>query len=128
MKFLIFIFFIITFIASCGSNKCPRYFYVPGQLDPAKTEYKVGDTITVTSTFHRELIGYTNEHEDLGFFDLGNVKFKPVTFIYAIDQDSSEEFSVLSESFDFIENASFDFAEILYSEGSALIGEYNFDN
>lgn len=128
MKVQILLLYIYIFIASCGNSKCPRYFNVPGHLHPALAEYKVGDTVTVTSTFHREVIGYTNEHEDLGFFDLGNVAFKPVTFIYAIDRDSSEEISVLSESFDFIENEVFDYAETIYSEGSALIGEYNFHN
>lgn len=128
MKVQILIVFIYTVITSCGSENCPNYFYVPAQFLPAKQEYKVGDTITVSSRFHREVIGFSIEGKDLGFFDLGNVSFKPVTFIYVIDQDISEEISVVSEAFDFIENDNYDYAETVYTEGSALTGEYNFHN
>lgn len=93
------------------------------------SEYHVGDTITVISTFHREVLGYNSEGDEVGYFDMINVSWKVSTSIYRIDSDSGESRSVISEFFDFIENPLYDYEEVQYSEGSTgLNGDYNFQN
>ena len=129
MKKLFFLFTLFVFVLSChDSQKCPDKFYLPAQLFPVKQEYRVGDTITINSAFHREVLAFNTEGKEVGYFDMAGVEWMPGTGVYRINIDSAESKSILSESIGFVESSQYDYSLTLTSGGTILTGEYNFSN
>lgn len=129
LKILLLFFILSTFIFSCrDSQKCPDKFYLPAQLFPVKQKYHVGDTVTILSTFHSEVLGFNTENQELGYFDMSGIEWLPGTGVYRIDIDSGEGNSILTESIGFVENTQYNYSLSSTSGGTILIGEYNFRN
>ena len=54
--------FIVTIIigaTGCGSEDCPKEFVIPGEYRPISDTYSVGDTISFTSKFYKDLFERT---------------------------------------------------------------------
>lgn len=121
---------IITALLSCTPSKeCPYIFKIPALINPNVDEFKVGDTISFVSRFHKRIPGFNTEGKEVGIFDLSNLDWLPVFFIYRIDTILEEKPSVLLECFDFLEDPKFDFYVKQYSDQSTgLLGAYNFES
>lgn len=98
MKFLKYFYLLLSVVPSCNSCKddCPEdlgngeyLFEVPVSLDPVKTNYHVGDTLTVTSFFNDNVI----EHRSGGIYKLEDFDFMPATGFYYLDTARADTFN-----------------------------------
>ena len=129
MKFIFLYFILSAFVFSCrDGQKCPTLFYLPAELTPVKTEYNVSDTITIASKFHREVLAFNTEGNELGFFNMAGVQWAPGTGIYRLDTLSGEDNLLLSEGISFIQDPNYSYSLFSTSTGQILTGEYNFEN
>lgn len=130
MKNVIISFAFLLILFSCRKPEdCPNYFELPIKIIPAKETYEVGDTLTFTSKFYKKVLAYNIQREALKPYDMSGIDWQPVTFIYRTDSTDEAGISIIMRFFDFIEDPSFNYKLMQYSEGSTgLIGEYNFEN
>lgn len=129
MRIIILIAITNVFFPCCrDSQKCPYAFYLPAELSPVQLEYHIGDTITVNSKFHKEVLGFNSEGGEVGFFNMEGIAWMPVTGIFRIDTDSGEDQSLISASFDFVENSNYNYMPQTISSGTLLFGDYNYEN
>lgn len=124
MNKCILIFLILPVIlSSCKSkgDRCSTYFELPLQIEPEQSTYKVGDTITFTSKFHKKLPAYNSNANLMDeTFDMEGILWRPATSIARIDVLKDTSTSVIQKYFDVVID-SFD-----YLAKDILIGEYNF--
>ncbi len=103
----------------CRSVQGTFEFEVPVILSPAKETYRVGDTITIQSTFS-DLV---YERKTNTRYKLENFKFFPGTEIVKIDLPEGERF--LADYFEIITDSLSSYGITFFSGGeSGILGEY----
>ncbi|HMG14165.1 MAG TPA: hypothetical protein VK590_01890, partial [Saprospiraceae bacterium] len=107
-------------------------FKIPSKILPAISTYKIGDTITIISKFHRSVPSYSLENLDTGKKDMSGIKWKPRSAIYRIDSldfPNNVEYSDFEKNFHFVNDKSYNYKIFKFSDNSSsLIGEYNYSN
>ena len=87
------IYLIILSFSSCifdGPN-CPGDITLPVTISPYKSYYSIGDTICITSKFHKMIYDLKTEK----FYDASNYRFSPYIELFTID--SSSEYNSYSK-------------------------------
>ena len=130
MKYLQFLFILISYTSfQCcikPANKCPRYFEIPVEYSPLVEEYKIGDTLTLKSIFHKEVY----ERQTDKRYNLEGINWDFTLNIAQVDIDSTdrvEENAKTSEYIDFLaeDQEKYNLRYYNYSDGgSSLEGEY----
>jgi hypothetical protein len=129
MKAPLSIFLIIASLMSCNQEDCPRYFQIPATISPAKSEYHLGDTITIVSKFHRKVLAFNSNQEELRYFDMQGILWEPVTIIQKTDTIGAVATSSIQKNFEFIYDPAYDYKYYNFSEGGDDIdGEYTYAN
>ncbi|MBK8153928.1 MAG: hypothetical protein IPK61_13415 [Saprospiraceae bacterium] len=92
MKNRIILFFVILFF-SCGDDgpNCPGDITLPVSINPYKPYYNVGDTISISSKFHKLLYDQKTEK----YYDASGYRFSPYIELFTID--SSSEYNSYSK-------------------------------
>ncbi len=82
MKNRIILFFVILFF-SCGDDgsSCPGDMTLPVTISPYKPYYNIGDTITISSKFHKLIYDQKTEK----FYDASGYRFSPIIVLSALD-------------------------------------------
>ena len=82
MKNCIILFFVILFF-SCGDDgpNCPGDMTLPVSIYPYKPYYNIGDTITISSKFHKLLYDQKTEK----FYNASDYRFSPIIELSALD-------------------------------------------
>ncbi|MBN8683368.1 MAG: hypothetical protein J0L99_12020 [Chitinophagales bacterium] len=119
------------FVASCEKkDRCPDVFELPVQLSPAKKEYRVGDTISIVSKFHKEVKAFNFEGEHVNTIDMEGVAWLPVMYFNRLDtltgtdEPAASDFRTLCQ---FLKDTCCTLGIFDYSDGgNSLIGEYQF--
>lgn len=128
MKYLILVFTTLLLFHSCIKEECKitggyYEFELTATLSPAKDTFKIGDTITFTSSFPDEV----NERNTNQQYKLENFRFYPGTRITEISDSFTDPAAILE--FEILIDSSMDFHRFDYSTGEiAYIGEYNYLN
>ena len=109
-------------------DRCPDLFELPVQLSPAKKEYRVGDTISIVSKFHKEVKAFNYEGEHVNTIDMEGVAWLPVVDFNRLDtltdtgKIASSDFRTLCQ---FLKDTCCTLNIFNYSNGgSSLSGEY----
>ncbi len=118
---------LILIIHSCTRKECDfpgsHVFEIPATLSAALETFRVGDTITIHSTFDDMVY----EKQTNKQYKLENWLFYPETIIVRIDDtaaitDNFSEFDVLLEN-------EYDYNLYMYSSGAvSLVGQYLYEN
>lgn len=89
---LFFLFIIILNLFSCGDDgrNCPGDIKLPIEIVPYNLFYSVGDTITLTSKFHKLI----HDNKTDNFYDASFYRFSPYVQLFALD--SSVEYNSYS--------------------------------
>lgn len=128
MKLLFCIVILILLIFSCSKpENCPTYFILPINVYPKQIQYKVGDTISITSKFHSEILAYDQLYNALHTIDMKGIYWHPLGKVGRIDSIINENvlYSVLSDHFIYLKDTLCAFELFQYSEdGTGLVGEY----
>lgn len=125
MKKIIFFYFLSLILSACIKEKCRLVggtyeFEVPATLTPSQDTFRVGDTITITSSFSDMVY----ERKTDTWYKLENFKFFPGTELKRIDVTPVEEGLL---SFEILIDTSIGYHVTVFSEGTiALIGEYKY--
>ena len=82
MKNCIILFFVILFF-SCGDDgpNCPGDIKLPVTISPYKLHYNIGDTITISSKFHKLLYDQKTEK----FYDASKYNIGPLVSLISLD-------------------------------------------
>ena len=126
MKNCIILFILILSFSSCifdGPN-CPGDMTLPVSINPYKPYYNIGDTITISSKFHKLLYDQKTEK----FYDASKYTFTPIIKLQALDSANvpyrGSQIAVFSE---FIPDDSLKFSILLYNnpeKSSVILGEF----
>jgi len=121
---------IILMIAGCTNQEdCPRYVQVPAFITPKSIEYHIGDTITITSKFHKDVQTFNSEFKEIDLTDMSDLEWQPTTIISRIDTIGQSQITAVDKYFYFVENAEYNYHLFIESQDfSALDGSYNFHN
>ena len=119
------------FATSCEKkDRCPDVFEIPVQLTPAKKEYRVGDTISIVSKFHKEVKAFNYEGEYVNTIDMEGVEWLPAVDFNRLDTltgtdlPATSNFRALCQ---FLKDTCCTIDIFDYSHGgNSLIGEYEF--
>lgn len=127
---LIFLILISYMINGCiNQEDCPRYAKISANLFPKKMDFHIGDTITISSKFHKEVLVFNSEQKEIGTLDLSAINWMPSTSIFRIDTIGQGGVTTIHKYFFFIDDARYDYNLFIESENfSALDGDYNFRN
>lgn len=113
--------------ASCTKKECQidgsvYHFEIPVTLSPAQDTFRIGDTISIVSTFSDEVYERQTDRK----YKLVNFDFFPETSIYKIDTVGTlSSFS----KFYVIVSRTYNYKLFNYSSGSeTLVVEYNYNN
>ena len=125
-----YIFILIIFLIwSCNPDDCPYYMTIPGELQPLKREYKVGDTLSFNSTFSWRVAGYNIKDEATGKYDMRDYKWHPTNQIYRLDIPDPNSASVIYDNFEVFIDSIYDYRfYFLSGNESGLHGEYSILN
>ena len=129
MKYCIILFFVILSFSSCifdGPN-CPGDIKLPVTISPYKPYYNIGDTITISSKFHKLLYDQKTEK----FYDASGYRFSPSVDLSALDSANipyrGTQFAHYAELI-VDDSLKFDLRSFSSSENSSyLVGEYSID-
>ncbi len=127
MKYhIISLLLVMVFSQSCrNSAKCPFSFEIPAQLTPYSEAYQVGDTITVSSKFHKHVYD-TNTDKT---YDMEGIYWSPFLSVLRMDVDSLEDYPITKDYFEFFDVSNNSLKWFIYSDGaSQLEGKYNYQN
>lgn len=126
---LLFILFLgcCLFLTACRDKECPTLFYIPFETFPYQRTYKVGDTITVRSRFHKMVDGFDSANKKLGTYDMSGIKWRPLFDIVNID--SVTQYFCLNKQIDVYIPSTFSKLKLKqYSLGYYVAGDFNFEN
>lgn len=113
-------FYILVLLSSCGDNgsNCPGDMKLPIEIIPYKLFFNIGDTITLSSKFHKLIYDQKTDK----YYDATNYKFSP--FIQLFTLDSSAEYNSYSRINELaVYNSNFGCGAFKESLGE-LVGEY----
>ncbi len=119
----LFAFIIIITLISCGDNgpNCPGDILLPINISPNKLFYNLGDTITISSKFHKLLYDQKTDK----YYDASNYKFRPSISFLALDiSDEKNVLSQVNEYCDFIKLDSSKMNVFYPGIESAIVGDY----
>lgn len=126
MKYVFLASFALLFLSACISKDCKvrngQYdFTVPATLTPAQTSYRVGDTITISSTFSDQVFDAATGE----VYSLEDFRFFPGTGIRKIDVspavDGMPDFTAIIDT-------TYNYFPAIYSGLQLLVGEYTYEN
>jgi hypothetical protein len=126
MRFFLLVVLAIVF-SGCLRKECRDIpggyeFEIPVTLTPAKDTFRVGDTISITSTFDDMVFERKTRQEYL----LEDWNFSPITDIHKIDTSPYQNGMPF---YDVIVSDTMDYEQFMFSDGwSSLIGTYFYDN
>lgn len=133
--YAVFLATILLSVSSCRKSKiCPRNLDTYWSLSPIKDEYRVGDTISVSSKFSRYVDGYelfAKEEDYLGKFDMEGIYWEPYSEIMRIDSlydvlnPYYSLFGILVEP---LLDTFYDYEIHQHTSGNGLFGEYSYAN
>ena len=120
MKNCIILFILILSFSSCifdGPN-CPGDMTLPVSINPYKPYYNIGDTITISSKFHKLLYDQKTEK----FYDASGYKFSPFVQLFAVDSSTEyNSYSRINELALYYNS----FGDSIFKESlGELVGEY----
>ena len=120
----------VTLFACCKKvENCPKYFLIPAKVLPESSQFHIGDTITIVSSFDKSQEGFNSENNSIGMFDLGGIKWEPITNIFRVDLEDQAGKPTVVTYFNFIYNPTYDYnITTLSGNVSILDGEYNLEN
>lgn len=128
MKYLSFVLVVIVLSAgSCLRKECRDIpggyeFEIPVTLAPAKDTFRIGDTISIMSTFDDMVFERKTQQEYL----LEDWNFSPITYIHKIDTSPYQNGMLF---YDVIVSDTMDYEQFMFSDGwSSLIGTYFYNN
>ncbi len=124
---IISIIFILISQNACVKKECEisgsYNFIIPATLTPAKDTFRIGDTITISSTFSDQVYDQTTDQK----YELIDFKFYPGTEIVKIDTITN--LSKIANYFEIIVDTSYNYNLINYNNGSdALVGQFNYES
>ena len=124
MKNCIILFILILSFSSCifdGPN-CPGDMTLPVSINPYKPYYNIGDTITISSKFHKLLYDQKTEK----YYDASGYRFSPIIELSSLDSMyGTFEGSQIQKFTYFIMCDSLGLDYIYTNNKSALAGEYS---
>ena len=124
---LFFLFIIILNLFSCGDDgpNCPGDMVLPVNINPYKEVYEIGDTIIVTSRFHKLIYDLKTEK----LFDASKYNFSPKIEFHSLDSANGPyEGSQIEKYTDYL-NQDISTLKYFYIEKStAIAGEYEVRN
>lgn len=126
MKYF-FRFLIIFFLFSCGDNgeRCPGDMLLPIIVSPYKLYYNKGDTISISSKFHKLIY---DEKTDK-FYNASTYSFLPTISFYTLDnKEMNLQGSQLIQYCNFIKQDSSKMRLGNSNIDSYVIGEYTLEN
>ena len=126
MKYCIILFFVILFF-SCGDDgpNCPGDMTLPVSIYPYKPYYNIGDTITISSKFHKLLYDQKTEK----YYDASDYKFSPNIDFESIDSMYGPfEGSQIKKFTNFIKSNNVNINYLYVKGESSLVGEYSLLN
>ena len=126
MKNCIILFFVILFF-SCGDDgpNCPGDMTLPVSIYPYKPYYNIGDTITISSKFHKLLYDQKTEK----YYDASDYKFSPNIGFESIDSMYGPfEGSQIKKFTNFIKSNNVNINYLYVKGESSLVGEYSLLN
>ena len=119
--------FLVSLLSFLGCRKECQFdgsyaFVIPAQVNINKDTIQIGDTLTWTSSFTKEVYEQNSDQT----YNLKDFKFYPYSSIIKIglpnQKESFEDFEVLLDS-------NYDFNFFTYSDGAkVLVGQYNYSN
>ena len=137
MKYIILITFYILLQGSSFEKieNCAQDFYLPVTVIPEKSNYKIGDTITISSKFSKFVTGYRydgGKENRVDEFNMSTIKWYPYTDFYKIDTFRGKNlspYSKISPYFDIKIDTIYKYAVFNYSnDASGLVGQYLYNN
>ncbi|MBK8153925.1 MAG: hypothetical protein IPK61_13400 [Saprospiraceae bacterium] len=123
MKYIFISIFLINII-SCGDDgpNCPGDMTLPVSINPYKPYYNIGDTITISSKFHKLLYDQKTEK----YYDASGYRFSPIIELSSLDSMyGTFEGSQIQKFTYFIMCDSLGLDYIYTNNKSALAGEYS---
>lgn len=118
---------VLVSLTCTKQENCPRYFQIPAQIIPETVEYRIGDTITISSNFDKNVIGYnSNQNAISSPFDMSGIQWRPIFTVFKLDtivNPANPKYSVITDFFDIISDTPVTDG----ISGSILFTEHNFD-
>lgn len=113
---------IIIILSSCGDDgpNCPGDMILPIEISPYKFFYTIGDTITISSKFHKLIFDKKTDK----FNDASLIRFSPFISLSQIDSSFIDNYSRIKDFCEILEKTSDNFKTIQLSKESVLVGEY----
>lgn len=106
------------------SQFCPREFQLQAELTPEKSEFLIGDTITINSIIDRHVFDLNTEKE----YDMEGIDWSMGLGVIRLDRDSSNRFKT-QKYFDFISNQKNNLRWFTFSDGSTEIHcDYDYED
>jgi hypothetical protein len=125
MKNLLFLLLLPILFQNCAPKECPYWFQIPASVSPYEEEYHIGDTITITSKFHKDVFELNTEE----YYNMEGIIWYPGISIINLISTNQEIIPDFSSNFDFVADSTYNlYIRDLSSGSNYLFADYVFKN